>query len=451
MGLPQVAIVGRPNVGKSSIFNWLAGRRLAIVDDMAGVTRDRMVSEIDGFDIPFELIDTGGYGIVDKDDLTADIVAQIDVALHEADVILFVVDARAGVAPLDEEVAQRLRGVNKPVICLANKADTPKLQNHAHEFAALGWGNPLPVSAHQNLGRAELEETLVPHLEACTAGETEDAAAEPEMKIAIVGRRNTGKSTFVNSLVQAERMITSEVPGTTRDSVDIRFELDGKPFLAIDTPGFRRQKSFADDVEYYGLHRAQRSIRRADVCLIFFDAAEEISKVDKQIVDYVETQFKPCLFVVNKWDLLADKARTGEWAEYLHDTFRSMLHVPIAFITGKTGRNIKTLLNHAQMLFRQSRQRLPTAEVNRLIQMALDQNPPPLHYHRRAKVYYAVQSSIQPPTIVLFCNMPDAFTKPYQRYLVNYLRDWTPYPEVPIRLLIRKRESSSQETRVNTR
>jgi GTP-binding protein len=203
------------------------------------------------------------------------------------------------------------------------------------------------------------------------------------MKLAIVGRRNTGKSTFVNALAQEDRVIVSEVAGTTRDSIDVRYELDGKPFIAIDTPGLRRSKSIQTDIDFYGLHRAQRSIRRADVALLFFDAMQPISKVDKQLAEYIFEQHKPCMFVINKWDLLSGDVPTGDWAQYLRDTFRSMHHVPIAFITAKTGKNIKALCNHAQMLFKQARHRVSTSELNDAVHDALEVNPPPMHHQGR--------------------------------------------------------------------
>jgi GTP-binding protein len=209
--------------------------------------------------------------------------------------------------------------------------------------------------------------------------------SEPVMKVAIVGRRNVGKSTFVNTLVNAERMITSEVAGTTRDSVDVRFELDGKSFVAIDTPGLRRTKSIANDVEFYSSHRAQRSIRRADVVLMFFDPSERISKVDKQLCEYISENYKPCMFVVNKWDLMAEHMPTEKWVTYLHDTFRTMWYVPMAFVTGQTGKNVKALLNHAQMLYKQARERVSTASLNKALRVALDANPPPVHQNRRQK------------------------------------------------------------------
>ena len=231
------------------------------------------------------------------------------------------------------------------------------------------------------------------------------------MKVAIVGRRNMGKSTLVNTLAQAERMITSEVPGTTRDSVDVRFEMDGKTFMAIDTPGFRRSKSVTTDIDFYSTHRGQRAIRRADVVLLFFDASQRISKVDKQLCDYIAQQYKPCIFVVNKWDLMAGTMPMEKWVTYLRDTFRTMLYVPIAFITGQTGKNVKAMLNHAQMLFKQSRMRISTAQLNKLLRAAIEKNPPPTYQNRRARIYFATQVADQPPTIVLFCSDPKAVSQ----------------------------------------
>jgi GTP-binding protein len=262
---------------------------------------------------------------------------------------------------------------------------------------------------------------------------------DPAMKVAIVGRRNTGKSTFVNTLCQAERMIVSEVPGTTRDSVDVQFQLDGKTFLAIDTPGFRRAQSIHTNVDFYGTHRAQRSIRRADVALMFFDAVERISKVDKQLVDYIAQQYKPCIFVVNKWDLVAELTTTDKWVAYLRDTFRTLWNVPIAFVTGMTGRNVKALLNHAQNLYKQSRARIPTSQLNKLVRAAWERHPPPMSGIKRPKIYYATQVAMQPPTIVLFCNDPSAISKQYQRYLLGIFRDQLSFGEVPIKLYLRQR------------
>ncbi len=425
------------------MFNWLAGRRLAIVDDVAGVTRDRMTDLIDYEERQFELIDTGGIGINDVDNLSDEIEHQIAVALHQADVILFLLDARSGLVALDEEVARRLRGIDRPVLFVANKADASSLDVQADEFYRLGAQRVLPVSAQQNRNKYELLDAI---LAALPPADVPADDRPPEMKLAIVGRRNVGKSTFINTLVEDQRMIVSEVPGTTRDSVDVRFEVDGKTFLAIDTPGVRRRKSIRQDIEFYGLHRAQRSVRRADVVLMFFDAGQQISQVDKQLCQYIQEHFRPCVFVVNKWDLMAEHMPTERWADYLRDTFPSMWHVPIAFITGMTGRNVKKLINHAQMLFKQSQQRIGTGELNRLIHRALEHHPPPIFRQRRPKIFYAAQIQVQPPTIVIKCSNPKAFSPSYRRYLLGYLRDQLDFGEVPLRLLFDKRGGDDAST-----
>jgi GTP-binding protein len=422
MPVPQVVIIGRPNVGKSSLLNWLAGLRLAIVEDRPGVTRDRVDYLMSHEERFFELVDTGGIGNRDEDNLTQHIEDQIQTAIDSAAMILFVVDARAGLLPLDEEAAQRLRNLNIPVICIANKADTQKLEGQTSEFYRLGRGQILPVSTTQNRNRAILLNMILERLPPIEDDEPEEPDAEPEMKVAVVGRRNVGKSTFANTLAQAERMIVSEVPGTTRDSVDIRFELDGKAFVAIDTPGIRRPKS-RGSLDFYGTHRAQRSIRRADVVFLFLDATQRISKIDKQLCDYISQQYKPCILVVNKWDMLAKTMPTEKWVRYLHDNFRTMRYAPIAFITGQSGKNVKALLNHGQMLFKQSRLRIPTGQLNRLLRQAIQSSQPPMYQNRRPKIYYGTQVSAQPPTLVLFCNDPRAISKPYQRYLLGAVRD----------------------------
>ncbi len=447
MGIPQVAIVGRPNVGKSSLLNWLAGRRISVVDNNPGITRDRIVYLMEHDDRFFELVDTGGMGHIDADNLTDDIENQITQAIDVASLIVFVVDTRAGVLPLDQEVARRLRYLKTPVLCVANKTDDETFDAAAEEFFRLGHGRPIKVSTLQNRNRSVLLNRILAELPA--AEEDEGNTDEPEMKVAIVGRRNVGKSTFVNSLVQAERMIVSEIPGTTRDSVDVRFELDGKAFVAIDTPGIRRAQS-RDNIDFYGFHRAQRSIRRADVSLMFLDCTERVSKLDKQLADYISQEYKPCIFVVNKWDQLAGTMPTEKWVNYISDTFRTMRYAPIAFITGQTGKNVKALLNHAQMLFKQSRSRVGTGQLNRMLRAAIEEKSPPLYQNRRPKIYYATQVGTQPPTIVLFCSQPAALTPQYQRYLLNRFRDELPFPETPIKLYLRKREASDPRDEIDS-
>ena len=457
MPVPQVAIVGRPNVGKSSIFNWLIGERISVVDPTAGVTRDRVTYLLDlnsEDETPqlIELIDTGGIGIVDEDNLSEHIEEQIQIALRSADLILFVVSAQDGIAPLDEHVSAKLRKLDTPIILVANKADNEKEARNAEEFQRFGW-DVLAVSATQKRGRVRLTETIRETLELTADGnqQTAEEIADPTMKLAIVGRRNAGKSTFINTLLQEERVIASDVPGTTRDAIDIHFELDGKNFLAIDTPGFLRRKGVKTDLQFYSTNRAEKSIFRADVVLLFFEANSQIQAVEQQLIGFIRRAMKPCIFVVNKWDTMVGQMPTERWGEYIRESFPDLSYVPIAFITGKTGKNIKMTLNHAQMLFNQSRQRISTAQLNKLVAEALEYSPPPLHYHRKVKIYYASQVDVTPPTIVLFCNMPDAFSAPYQRYLVNYLRDGLPFAEVPIRLLFRKRESTDTKDEIEAK
>ncbi len=442
MALPQVVIVGRPNVGKSSLFNWLARKRLAIVDDMAGVTRDRQSFTVEHEGRYFDIVDTGGMGIEDVDQLTREVEQQIDAGMRDGHMMLMVVDTQAGITALDQTIAQRLHRIGKPVLLVANKADSPRWDSDAEAFVRLGFGRPLITSTRANRNRLELIEAILPQLPAVLDDRPE---TEPEMKLAIVGRRNVGKSTFVNTLAQSDRMIVSEVAGTTRDSVDVRFELDGRSFVAIDTPGLRRAGSFNRDIDFYGSHRAHRSIRRADVVLAFFDANEPISKVDRQLCNYIAAEHKPCIFVVNKWDMLLGKAVTGQWAEHLQHAFTTMKYAPIAFITAKTGKNVKTLINHAQMLFKQSRQRVATAGLNELLQRALKLHPPPLYQQRLPKIYYGTQIDIQPPTIALFCSNPKAFSEDYRRYLLSVFRDHLPFGEVPIRLFLQPRKKDGAE------
>lgn len=444
MPVPQVAIVGRPNVGKSSIFNWLARRRLAIVDDQPGVTRDRMMTLIESEDKYFELTDTGGLGFEDPDDLTADVRRQIDFAINSADVILLVVDVQTGLMPLDNAVVERLRGVERPVILVANKSDQTHQDILAEEFHRLGRGHLIAVSTTQNRGRDDLLELIRDRLP-----DSDETMAEATMKLTIVGRRNVGKSTFVNTLAESDRMIVSEVPGTTRDSVDVHFEVDGQTFIAIDTPGLRKRKSQKTDLEFYGLHRAQRSIRRADVVLMFFDASDPISKVDKQLMGYVIENHKPCIFVINKWDLLHTTIPTDEWVKYIRHQFTTLSYAPIAFITGQTGKNVKALLNHSTMLFKQGRERVSTGQLNRLIRAAVDAQQPPNYQNRRPKIYYATQVASEPPTIVIMCNDPKAFTNDYQRYLLSVMRDHLKFGEVPIKLYLQKRSRNDDQDAVN--
>lgn len=449
MPIPKVAIVGRPNVGKSSIMNWQAGKFVSVVDATAGVTRDRVEYLMHHKDRYFELVDTGGIGIVDSDDLSEDIEHQIDFALHESDLILFVVDGQQGITPLDKTVADRLRRVDVPKLIVVNKCDSTKTDHEMHQFHGLADAEIIQTSVKGNRHRKELLERTVELLPPADEDEVEEGTKEtqvPELKLAIVGRRNVGKSTFINALAETDRMIVSEVAGTTRDSVDIRFDLDGKSFVAIDTPGVRKKKSLANDIEFYGLVRAQKSIRRASVVMMFFDASQRISRVDKQLVEQIVDGDKPCIFVVNKWDLGLEEEMTSErWAEYLFATFATLRHVPVAFITAKDARNIKQLINLAQTIYKQSRTRISTGRLNKVIEEAYKANTPRYKANRRGKIFYATQVATEPPTIVVKCNDPKLFDKNWKRYLMGYMREKLPFKEVPIRLYFRGKTGKDEE------
>lgn len=446
MSVPKVAIVGRPNVGKSSLFNWIVRRRVSIVDPTAGVTRDRVTVAVHEGGRFFELVDTGGIGVVDSDQLEEEIERQIEIGLTIADLILFVVDAKAGRTALDEDISKRLRRLPAPKVLVVNKCDGERTKAEAPDFFGLCEGPVALTSVHGNHGRDDLIETILESLPPADENEQIEGPAliaEPELKLAIVGRRNAGKSTFINALAEEERVIVSEVEGTTRDSVDVRFDVDGKTLVAIDTAGVRKRKSLAGDIEFYSLVRAKESIRRADVVLMFFDATKTISRVDKQLVDEIHDRSKACIFVINKWDLGLDKEMTTEkWVEYLAHNFPTMGYVPIAFLTAKDSKNLRQVVNLAQSIFKQSRERVGTGRLNEVLRDAIDRKQPPFKSNRRPKIYYATQVSTEPPTIVLKCNDPKLFSQDWIRYLLSVFRERLPFAEIPIRLIFRAREQS---------
>ncbi|HNQ22069.1 MAG TPA: ribosome biogenesis GTPase Der [Phycisphaerae bacterium] len=436
MALPVVAIVGRPNVGKSSLFNLLTRRRISIVDPTAGVTRDRVTAICQVGESYYELVDTGGYGIVDRDDLSEHIERQIEYAVARAQLVLFVVDAREGLTPLDRATAELLRRLPGRVRVLANKVEDPRHLAGVGEFVALGFGEAMPVSALHGDGRSALLE----YLESELAGLAGEMPAEPEMKIAIVGKRNAGKSTLVNALAGEERVIVSEVPGTTRDAIDVRFEVDGRTLVAIDTAGVRKKRRLADDVEFYAFTRAEKSIRRADVVLLLIDATVPVGQVDKKLAQMVLAEHKPAVLVVNKWDLAKGKASTPEYGKYLQEVLPYLDFAPVTFTTARDGRNIHPTIEVAGALFKQARQRVGTGQLNQLLQEAIAENQPrPRRGRKTPRVYYATQVAVAPPTIVVFVNVPTLVTPNYERFLQNRLRDRLPFEEVPIRLLFRAR------------
>jgi GTP-binding protein len=442
MFLPIVTIVGRPNVGKSSLLNCLANKRISIVDPTSGVTRDRVSIDIEHEESLFELIDTGGIGITDIEDIAQEVEVQIDIAIQKASLILFVVDVRDGITPLDVKVADRLRKIKKTILLIANKCDAEKYDLQTSEFFKLGLGEPIPVSALQRYGRTDLLDKIVSLLPEV---DTKPVKTEPLMKIAIVGKRNAGKSTLINTLAQEERVIVSEIPGTTRDSVDVKFKIDGKEFIAIDTAGVRKKKHIQDSIEFYGMTRVERSIRRADVVILLIDAPRDISQVDKKISDYIKTQYKPCLLVVSKWDIAEEDVEIEEFIKYVHARLPGMGFAPLSFISSFSGENIIETIELAQEMFQQANTRVPTAELNTVLEHAFTRHRPTKRKSKVSKVYYATQVSVCPPTFVLFVNDKRLFNADYERYLSNQLRNSLPFSEIPLKFYFRPKSKFNMD------
>ena len=434
MSLPVVAIIGRPNVGKSSLLNALAGSMISIVEPTAGVTRDRVSTIINANEYYFELNDTGGYGIVDCDDLTDHIERQIFQAIESASLVLFVVDIRDGLTPLDEKIAQLLRKENLSSILVANKADEIKMFPAAGEFAKLGFGEPLCVSAVNSVNKTVLLEKILEKLSHIPTS----APKELVMKIAVVGKRNAGKSTIINAIAGEERVIVSEIPGTTRDAIDVRFERNGKSFMVIDTAGVRKKSKMADSIEFYSFARAQRSVKRADVVLLMIDSTVKISTPDKKLASFIAENYKPCILVVNKWDLAKDTASSDDYAEYLGKLFPWLAYAPIAFTTATESKNVQGVLDLAMELFKQTTSQISTSKINKAIEIIKEERTTGSKKGGKLpKVYYATQLSVSPITLLLFVNDASLFDDNYRRFVVGRLREILPISEVPIRLLTR--------------
>jgi GTP-binding protein len=432
MALPVVAIIGRQNVGKSSLLNALAGKRISIVEPTAGVTRDRVSAIISRNERYFELVDTGGYGIIDNHQLSSHIERQIQQAIESANLVIFMVDIRDGLVPLDEKIAKLLHKKNLDVTGVANKADTPKMFPAASEFSKLGFGEFLCISAKNNVNKNALLDKIFNKL----ADYESLKPAEPVMKIAIVGKQNTGKSTLVNAIVGSERVIVSELPGTTRDAVDVRFEKDGKTMVVIDTAGIRKKSKITNNIDFYSYVRATGSIRRADVVLFLIDATEPISQVDKKVAKFIADEYKSCIIVVNKWDLAKEKTITGAYEDYLTKLLPGLKYAPIAFTTATQAKNVQSVLDLAAALFKQATTRIATPKLNKAFEIIKKQQPSTTKIGR-PKIYYATQVALNPVTILMFVNKPQLFNENYQRFIVGRLGELLPTAEVPIRLLVR--------------
>ena len=455
--LPKVAIVGRPNVGKSSLFNMLVGRRVSIVDATPGITRDRVSAVIElraSADSPskepgyVELVDTGGHGIEDVQNLTAEVEQQIAHALAEATLILFVVDAQGGLTLLDEQVARLLRTMSGPsgssedrVVLVANKVDGASHEPAALEASRLGFAEPVMVSATSGYRKLELIDLIRQRIDRlASVVPVATQRPDPGVLMAIVGKRNTGKSTLVNTLAGEPRVIVAETEGTTRDSIDARFEMDGKIFTAIDTAGVRKRKSLSGDVEYYSYHRSLRSIRRANVVLFLIDATVPVSQVDKQLGNEMLRHYKPTVIVVNKWDMADERHTQDEYVTYLDGVFNGFKFAPIAFVSARSGEGVREVVAMAMNLYQQAEHRVTTGELNRVMQQILSERLPHSKLGHHPKIYYVSQVETHPPTVGLWVNQPQMFDGTYQRFLLNRLRDQMPWSEVPIKLLIRPRK-----------
>lgn len=444
MSVPRIAIVGRPNVGKSTLLNRLAGRRVSIVHDRPGVTRDRITAEVELNDGQVELIDTGGLGIVDRHDLHPDIHHQIDVAIASAQLILFVVDGRDGVQPLDLQVSEKLRRIETPIMLLVNKCESHAALNGLAEFYTLGLGDPRAISAEHNEGIGDLEDALTEQLRALGT-DAEPESDEELLKFTLVGRRNAGKSTFINALLNEERVIVSDIPGTTRDAIDVRFEKDGRSFVAIDTAGMVRRAKLRDSIEYYAQVRTIEAIRRSDVSIFMIDALHGVSALDKRIAKDIMDEHKACVIAVNKWDLVKDHASTADFDEYLGKVLPGLSFAPCVFLTAKEGKNVWDVISTAQSLLKQARERVGTGPINRIIE-AIQNGPMPRPKHNHyPRIYFGTQTDVLPPTIVLSVNKPEFFTQQLRRTIENRFRALLPFAEIPIRVIYRRRESLYHE------
>ena len=438
---PRIAIVGRPNVGKSTLTNRLAGRRVSITEPTAGVTRDRISVPAtfkgpDGNRI-VEIVDTGGVGIVDRDDLGPHVESQVQAALAIADVILFMVDAREGVTPLDQTVAKFLRGSKVPIFLLANKAESERIEWEVGAFYKLGIrADPISISAQNGTG---IEDLIGAICEALPPQTDQEIRVEPTMKLAVVGRRNAGKSTLINGYAGSDRVIVSEVPGTTRDAVDVLFERDNETFMAIDTAGVLKKKKMHDAVEFYSDARAHKAIRRADVVLMLFEAERPLSALEKRLARFVVDNHKPLVLGANKWDLVDADVSPTDFRDYLDAELPGIRYAPVSFLSAKNGDGIWETLTLCRELMRQTSIRVSTGALNRVLDDALKARVPSSRGYR-VKVYYATQVDVGPPTFVLWVNDKRLIGKEWLRYLENRLKDAFDFDEIPIQIVIKNRK-----------
>ncbi len=437
MTKPIVAIIGRPNTGKSTLFNRIVRKRVAITEDLPGTTRDRNTADVTWGSLEFTLVDTGGLEVEPTTSISRGVKAQVETAIKEADVIVVVLDAIEGVMPADLEIANILRRSNKPVLVAANKADNAKLEMQALEFYELGLGEPLSISSHHGRGVAELLDKIIELLPV-----QPPAKITPEsIKIAIVGRPNVGKSMLLNTMVGEERAIVDANPGTTRDAVDTVFDFDGQNVLLIDTAGIRRRGKIKGGVEKYSIVRTFRAIDRADVVLLILDATEMVTSQDTHIAGYIQEAAKGIILIINKWDLIKDKDNAA-WNKTVKNVFRFASYAPILYTSAKTGQGVDKIMPQVIQVYRERLKRLPTATVNHVVQQAVAAHNRPSSQGKQLKIYYATQAEANPPTFVFFTNDARLVHFSYRRFLENQLRDAFGFIGTPLRLNFKTRGQS---------
>ncbi|MBQ1771330.1 MAG: ribosome biogenesis GTPase Der [Clostridia bacterium] len=437
MTKPLVAIVGRPNVGKSTLFNRLIGRRLSIVEDTPGVTRDRIYADAEWLDYAFTLIDTGGIEPASDDKIAVQMRRQAELAIETADVILFLVDGREGMTSADEEVASMLRKCKKPVVLGVNKIDAQKFEEGMYEFYELGLGTPITISASQGLGLGDLLDEVVRDFPKAEGGEE-----SKRINIAVAGKPNVGKSSLVNALLGEERSIVSDIPGTTRDSIDSYFSYGGRDYTLVDTAGIRRKRSIEDEsIERYSVIRSLGAVRRADVVLFVCDAEQGLSEQDVRIAGYAHEEGKPSVVLVNKWDLIEKDTYTmDKFKKKLYADLAFMSYAPMLFVSALTGQRVGKIMDLANEVYDQSCRRITTGTLNDILNEAVMAVEPPSDKGRRLKLYYATQASIQPPTFIVFVNDSNLVHFSYERYLENYFRKSFGLEGTPVRLYFRSKK-----------
>lgn len=433
MAKPIVAVVGRPNVGKSTFFNKMAGRRVSIVDDMPGVTRDRVYVDVEWCGRAFILVDTGGMELKSEDSMWRHIKRQAELAVDLADVILFFTDGKAGVTPGDHDIADFLRKTKKPVVLAVNKIDGPD-SSAMYDFYELDMGDPVAVSAEQSLGLGDLLDEVVARF-----GDADSATDDGEtLKIAVVGKPNSGKSSLVNRILGYERVIVSSVAGTTRDAIDTPFEYEGRRYMLIDTAGIRKKARVEEDVEYYSVVRSIAAIRRADVVLIMVDAVEGFTEQDVKIAGLVHEAGKPGIIVMNKWDAVEkDESTMNRITAGLKQDLKFMDYFYVRYISALSGQRVSTVLPAVDEVYAHTSQRVTTGLLNDVIGDAITVNPPPTHNGKRLKIFYCTQVGTNPPSFVVFVNDPKLMHFSYRRYLENSLRKSFDFSGTPIRITVR--------------